>query len=61
MQDKIEQAMRQAAEARERASRSSDPQVREEWLRVGRMWDDLALQYAEFAKSLRGLGTPGGR
>lgn len=47
MQREIEQAMRQALDARAQADACVDTGMREEWLHVARMWDDLIQAYEE--------------
>ena len=46
MLEKIEQAKRRASEAREKAL-TGDDQSKDDWLRMARMWDDLAKKYEE--------------
>lgn len=41
MQAKIEHAMRQALEARQKADACMDTRVREQWLHVAAMWDQF--------------------
>jgi hypothetical protein len=50
MQNKIEDANRQAAEARKRAAASNDTSVRDEWLQVALMWEALAREYGQLPK-----------
>ena len=42
---KVEDAKRQALEAREKALACADRYEREEWLQVAKMWNDLAEEY----------------
>jgi hypothetical protein len=56
MREKIENARRQAEQARIRAARCTGDAARAEWLVVSRMWEDLALEYAGVLELQRKLG-----
>jgi hypothetical protein len=45
MLERIDYAIRQAADARNRAAVCPDTRTREEWLRAAGMWEQLARQY----------------
>jgi hypothetical protein len=50
MHAKIEHAIRQALDARQRAAACVDAGAQDEWLKVARKWDELASSYEEFQK-----------
>ena len=50
MRDRIANANHHASVARDNALQSSDRGVADEWLRVARMWEELAHEYREFEK-----------
>ena len=52
MRERIARASRQAVDARERALESGDLRAKEEWLKIARMWEELAHEYVEFQKQL---------
>jgi hypothetical protein len=48
MHARIEQAIRQALEARQKAAACIDTGTQDEWLKIARKWDELASSYEEF-------------
>ena len=50
MQEQIEHATRQALTAREQAAASPDPDIKAQWMKLARMWDDLIREYREFQR-----------
>ncbi|HEY3777415.1 MAG TPA: hypothetical protein VGL35_05110 [Rhizomicrobium sp.] len=47
MQNRIQHALRQAVEAREKALLTGDNRLKTEWLKVAQMWDAVAAEYRE--------------
>jgi hypothetical protein len=56
MQQRIEYARRQAADARQKAIQCTDERMQSEWGKAARMWDEIAEQ----CELLRSIGEPGG-
>ena len=50
MYKNMEHAVRQSSEARRRADICVSIGVRDQWLMIARMWDDLASSYKQFQK-----------
>lgn len=50
MQDRIDHAVRQATEARKRATRCRDTHSRQHWLYAADAWEKIALTCAEFQR-----------
>ena len=48
MRDRILAATQKATEARRNALGSTDPRVKDEWLRIAGMWEELANEYDQF-------------
>lgn len=57
MDDRVENAKREAQHARELAMASGNLQAREQWLMVATFWEELAREYVELRKS--GVFVPG--
>jgi hypothetical protein len=60
MQNRIEDALRQAVEAREKSLSVGDGPLRAEWLNIAEMWETVAAEATEI-ESLRVLRDPVGR
>lgn len=62
VRDRIESANRQAAEARKKALECADQHVKEQWMKVALMWEELARECREVekarAQSLHPESTP---
>ena len=54
MPQKIEYAVRQAIEARRVADTMMDTHMRDEWLRVAALWDELVISYGEIQRLREG-------
>jgi hypothetical protein len=50
MHKNMEHAVRQSSEARRRAGICVSIGVRDQWLMIAEMWDDLASSYEQFQK-----------
>lgn len=51
MQNRIQEALRQAVEAREKALMAGDGRLKAEWLKVAEMWEAVASAYREHERS----------
>lgn len=47
MQNRIQEALRQAVESRENALMAGDSRLKAEWLQVAEMWEAVATAYRE--------------
>lgn len=47
MQNRVEEALRQAVEAREKALMAGDSRLKAEWLKVAEMWETVAAAHRE--------------
>jgi hypothetical protein len=60
MRQRINDARLKAAEARDSAHHSTDIRLKDEWLRVARMWEEIAFEYDEVqrlqSRSSKGSG-----
>ncbi|MGH6888862.1 MAG: hypothetical protein ACREHF_06665 [Rhizomicrobium sp.] len=45
MQNRVQEALRQALEAREKAFLAGDSRLKVDWLKVAEMWDAIAAEY----------------
>ncbi|MGH6888082.1 MAG: hypothetical protein ACREHF_02610 [Rhizomicrobium sp.] len=50
MHEKIELALRQAAEARDTSFECIDQRMKDEWVMVAEMWEELANEYRALQK-----------
>ena len=51
MRERIESADRQAADARTRALECADQRMKEQWMAVALLWEQLANEYREIARA----------
>lgn len=50
MQNRFQDASRQAVDAREKALMAGDSRLKAEWLKVAEMWDAVAAEYREIER-----------
>lgn len=48
MTDRITAARQESARAREKAQACTETRVKDEWLKVAQLWDQLAIEYRQF-------------